>query len=293
MSAPLVLALVLAVVMPWQLVRAHRFDDRIAERWAGDHGLDLTGRSRAPVWRHLRRSRLWRTWGAVLGATLPTLIEYALNGRVQVLGFGTDGQSAPLGFGSVFVGYLVGALAAELTFARPVAAGRRTAGLVRRELTAYLPRRLVIAQRALAAVAALGVLALGLVPYPDTATDPSMPALVLFAAGILGFTAALEALERWLVRRPQPFTEPALVAADDALRAQSVRAMAGAGLSLLLLLCWGAALGLQASDVDALHTLMVAAAVLFLLGSLVACGGVGESRWRVRRPARAGAALSA
>jgi peptidoglycan/LPS O-acetylase OafA/YrhL len=83
------------------------------------------------------------------------------------------------------------------------------------------------------------------------------------------------------------------VAADDALRAQSVRAMAGAALSLLLLLCCGAALGLQASDVDALHTLMIAPAVLFLLASLVACGEVGGSRWRVRRPARTGAAVSA
>jgi hypothetical protein len=293
MSTPLVLALVLAVVIPWELVRAYRFDDRIAERWADQHGLELTAESRPLVRRHLRRSRLWRTWGGVLGATLPTLIDYVLNGRVQVLGFGTDGQSAPLGFGSIFVGYLLGALGAELSFARPVATGRRAASLVPRELAAYLPRRLVVAQRVLAAVAALGVIAIGLVPYPDTATNPGTLALVLGAAGVLGFATGLEALERWLVRRPQPFTEPALVAADDALRAQSVRAMAGAALSLLLLLCCGAALGLQASDVDVLNTLMIAPAVLFLLASLVACGEVGESRWRVRRPARAGAAVSA
>jgi hypothetical protein len=293
MSTPLVLALVLVVVIPWELVRAYRFDDRIAERWAGDHGLELTEESRPLVRRHLRRSRLWRTWGGVLGATLPTLIDYVLNGRVQVLGFGTDGQSAPLGFGSIFVGYLLGALGAELSFARPIASGRRAASVVPRELAAYLPHRLVVAQRALAALAALGVLAIGLVPYPDTATDPGTLALGLGAVGVLGFAAGLEALERWLVRRPQPFTDPALVAADDALRAQSVRAMAGAGLSLLLLLCCGAALGLQASDVDVLNTLMIAPAVLFLLASLVACGEVGESRWRVRRPARAGAAVSA
>src|SRR3954452_19657536 len=219
MSTPLVLALVLAVVIPWELMRAYRFDDRIAERWAGDHGLEVTAQSRPLVRRHLRRSRLWRTWGGVLGATLPTLIDYALNGRVQVLGFGTDGQSAPLGFGSIFVGYLLGALGAELSFARPVAAGRRTAGLGRRELAYDLPRRLVMAQRALAALASLGAIALGLVLYPCTATDPSTPALVLLAAGVLGFAAALEALERWLVRRPQPFTEPALLAGGDALTA--------------------------------------------------------------------------
>ena len=37
-----------------------------------------------------------------------------------------------------------------------------------------------------------------------------------------------------MVRRPQPFTSPSLVAADDAIRAQSVHAIAGAGLALLL-----------------------------------------------------------
>src|SRR3954452_7187198 len=166
MSTPLVLALVLAVVIPWELMRAYRFDDRIAERWAGDHGLEVTAQSRPLVRRHLRRSRLWRTWGGVLGATLPTLIEYALNGRVQVLGFGTDGQSAPLGFGSIFVGYLLGALGAELSLARPVARAPPPPSLLPRELAAYLPRRLVFAQRALAAAVALGVVALALVPYP-------------------------------------------------------------------------------------------------------------------------------
>jgi hypothetical protein len=69
--------------------------------------------------------------------------------------------------------------------------------------------------------------------------------------------------------------------------------MAGASLSLLLLLCCGVALGLQGSDVDALHWAMIGPAVLFLIGSLVACGDVSESRWRVRRPARAGPAISA
>jgi hypothetical protein len=50
------------------------------------------------------------------------------------LGFGTDGESAPLAFGSIFVGYLLGALYAEVTTGRPVPRGRRTASLVRREL---------------------------------------------------------------------------------------------------------------------------------------------------------------
>ena len=220
-----------------------------------------------------------RTWGAVLGAVLPTLVQYAMNGRVVVLGFGTDGESAPLGFGAIFVGALV----AEISFARPVAHGRRAASLAPRRLRTYLPRRVVVAQRVLAAAAALGVLALAAVPYPGSVDAPSEAAATVWAVIVLGFGAALEALERWLVRRPQPFTRPTLVAADDALRAQSVRSVAGAGLALLLLLCSGVSLGLQAADVDVLRTAMVVPAAGCLVLSILACRSMGEGAWRVRR----------
>src|SRR4051794_29105548 len=215
MSAPFFLAAVLAVAIPLALRRAHHFDDEVINHWGRAHGVELTPESRPMVRRYLRRARLLRTWGAVAGALVPSLADLVFNGRVQVLGFGTDGQSAPLGFGSIFVGYLLGALGAELSFARPVASGRRTAGLMPRELATYLPRRLVVAQRVLAAVAALGVLALALVPYPHEVDNPSAPALALSAVAVVLLAAGLEAVERWLVRRPQPFTEPALVAADD------------------------------------------------------------------------------
>jgi hypothetical protein len=285
MSTPLVLALILAVAIPWELVRAYRFKDEIVDRWARDHDVELTPESRPMVRRYLRRARVLRTWGGVAGAVLPSLIDYVVNGRVQVLGFGTDGETAPLGFGTIFVGYLLGALYAEVSTPRAVARDKRTASLVRRELEHYLSRRLVVAQRALTVVGALGTVAIGLVPYGEKVSNPSLPALVLVAAGVLAFGAGVEALERWMVRRPQPYTSPALLAADDAIRAQSIRAVAGAALALLLLLCSGLALGLQASDVAALHSIMVVLAAVCLIASLVA---VQDSRWRVRRrPVRA------
>jgi hypothetical protein len=282
MSTPLVLALVLAVVIPWELVRAYRFDDRVAERWAGDHGHELTAESRPLVRRHLRRSRLWRTWGGVLGATLPTLIDYVLNGRVQVLGFGTDGESAPLGFGAIFVGYLLGVLAAETTLPRP-AGPRRAAILAPRRLEEYLSGRAILAQRAGAVAAALGILALGAVQYPSSVDTPGAAGMVTFAAGVLAFGAGVEAIERWLVRRPQPFTSSELVAADDAIRAQSIQAFAGAALALLLLICCGAALGLQASEPGVLQATMIPAAAILLIASLAACRGIGDGAWQVRR----------
>jgi hypothetical protein len=180
------------------------------ERWAKEHGLALTPENRPAVRRHLHHGRVCRTWGAVAGVVLPSLIDLVFYGRVTVLGFGTDGNSAPLGFGAIFVGYLAGAV-------------------------------------------------------------------------VLAFSAGLEAVERWLVRRPQPFTSPSEIAADDAIRAQSIRDVAGAGLALLLLFCGGVALMLQASDITLARSVMIAPAVACVIGALLVYRGVGETAWRVRR----------
>jgi hypothetical protein len=293
MSAPLVLAAILAVAIPWQLYRAHRFDTRIVDRWASDHGVDLTDENRPVIARYLRRARLLRTWGGVAGAVVPSLADLILNGRFQVLGFGGDGESAPLGFGTIFVGYLLGALCAEVSLVRPMPEALRAASLVPRELSAYLPRGVLVAQRAATGFAVLATAVIAVVPYGEAVTTPGPMALIAFAAGVLALGAGLEAVERWLVRRPQPFTSPPMVAADDAIRAQSIRSVAGAGLALLLLYDCGVSLALQASESRVLHATMLVPAVGFFLACLVACQDVAGSRWRVRRPARAGAAVSA
>jgi MFS-type transporter involved in bile tolerance (Atg22 family) len=150
----------------------------------------------------------------------------------------------------------------------------------------------ILAQRAAAVAGALGALAIGLVPYRESFSNPGLASLVVGAVVVLVFGAGLEAIERWLVRRPQPFTDPPLVAADDAIRAQSIHALAGAGLALQLLFCCGVALGLQASDVHALQVTMVIPAAVCLVLSVYACVNVGERPWRVRRPAAAGGAAT-
>jgi hypothetical protein len=292
MSFPYTLALILAVAILVQLFRAYRRDDRLVDRWARERGLELTPESRPLVARYLRRARILRTWGGVAGAVLPSVIEYLWNGRVEVLGFGTDGTSAPLGFGTIFVGYLVGALYAELSLPRPAPAARRTASLSRRELEAYLPRWVILAQRVAAVAAAVGLVAAGMVPYSDGVHNPSSLSFAIGAVVVLALGAGLEAIERWLVRRPQPFTSPELVAADDAIRAQSVHAVAGVGLALLLLMCSGVALGLQASEVDVLHWAMIGPAAICLILSLYACQGIAQEPWRVRRPSGATRAVS-
>ena len=215
MSATLTLAVVLAVAVPLALWRAYRRDEGSAEQWARERELALTEENRPLVVRHVRTARIFRAWGGVAGALLPSLAEFAWNGRVQVLGFGTDGDSAPLAFGWIFVGYLVAAICAEVALARPARTARRTASLALRELQDYLPRWAVAAQRVLSVAAALGVLAIGLLPYDPGFSTPALPALLLGAAAVLGFGAGLEAVERWLVRRPQPFTSTPVVDADE------------------------------------------------------------------------------
>src|SRR3954451_24461203 len=98
MSAAATLAIILGIAIAVELYRAYRPDPAFAERWAGERGLELTAENRSLVGRYLRRARLFRTWGGTAGAILPSLIEYVLDGRVQVLGFGTYGTNAPLGF---------------------------------------------------------------------------------------------------------------------------------------------------------------------------------------------------
>ena len=276
----------LAVVIPVVLTRAYaRVDDELLAGWARAHGVELTPESRPTVEQYLRRARVLRTWGVIGGLLLPSLIELLVSGRLQVLGFGTDGSAAPYA-GPIggFIGYLVGALCAEVSLARPLDPTRRSASLIPRDLGDYLPHRLLLVQRALGLAAALGLLAIGLVPYdPQSAAEPEWPALLTGAAVVAGFSAGLEALERWLVRRPQPFTSPALVAADDAIRAHSLHSLAGSGLALLLVVCSGICLGLASSDVSILRWTMWLPALVALLLAIRVCLELGQRSWRVRR----------
>jgi hypothetical protein len=261
--------------------------------WARARGFELTPENRPVVARYRRRSRVLPICGAVVAVLLATLVELVLHGELVILGFHSDGSGAPYaGPFQLYIGYLLGALVAELSMVRARDPGPRSASLVPRELEDYLPRRLLLAQRALGVAVVLGVIVMGLVPYPSPASEPAWPALAAGAAFFAAFAAGLEVIERWVVRRPQPFTDPSLVAADDAIRAQSVHALAGAGLALLLVALSGVFAVLTVSDVAVLTwTMWLPALVAFVL-SIRACRDIGQQPWHVRRRVdrRAGAA---
>jgi hypothetical protein len=257
--------------------------DAALRAWADAHGLRLTEENRDLVRRHVRSARLLRTLAAVAGLLLPALVELAWQGRLTLLGFGTDGEHDPGAIVWAYLGYLAGALLAELRLARPAPGTRRAAALVPRELSDYLPRRVLWAQRGLGVVAGLGFVAVALVRYGKRHPAPDDEALLMGAVLAVALTVALEWLERRVVRRAQPFTGASLLAADDAIRAQAVHSVAGAGLALLLLLTSGIAFGLTQSDVDALRLTMWFPAAVALGLALRACGDVGRRPWRVRR----------
>jgi hypothetical protein len=87
-------------------------------------------------------------------------------------------------------------------------------------------------------------------------------------------------------------TSPSLVAADDAIRAQSVHAVAGSGLALLLVALSGIFAVLGVSDVDLLNWTMWLPALAAFVLSILACRDIGQQPWHVRRRVdrRAGAA---
>jgi uncharacterized integral membrane protein len=265
-----------AVICAVFLTRAYaEIDDRFVAEWAQAHGLTLTARNRPTVRWYLLNARVLRTLGVLAGLFLAPLAYSALGLKID------NG-----GWLWAFVGYLVGALYAELALTRPPAKDR-TASLVPRELTDYLPRKLIWAQRTLGALPPMlcGV-ALAVDYRPPQQAPPRASVIVVALAAPLG-AFALEAVERWLLQRPQPLAHPELLAADDAIRSQSVHSISGSGLAILLLLFALPCAALASSDIQLLRWTMWVPAIVASIGSFVSCLYYGHRAWRVQRPTAA------
>ena len=273
LAAGLVPLLIVAVA----LSRAIReVDGPFVEEWARAHALTLTPDNRLMVHWYLRTARILRTLGVLAGLLLPPLISAAL-------GFGSD-----VGFPVwMFLGYLVGALYAEVSLVRPSDSESPAASLVPRDLSSYLPVRLLAAQRILGGIVALGAVAVAVAPYGDRSPNTMLPhQLLILGFGVAGtaFAFGLERLQTWVVQRPQPFTQPTMVDADDAIRAQSVHSIAGSGLATLLILASSMAAALAVSDVQVLRWTMWVPASFGVVLALAVCLYYGHRAWRVRRP---------
>lgn len=268
-----VVAIILGFVLT-SLPSRKRWDP---EAWARDVSLDLTPQNEAFVRGYIRRTRILRTVGGLVG-----LVAAAAYTAI------TDEQPPePFDF-SLFnglVGYLLGAMAAELSFRRP-AGPVPAAALEPRDVAAYFPSALRWALRIAAAVGLILVPLFLVLPHRERemAEVDILPAAVLISMIVI-VAAGVELLQRYVVARPQPAVEDDLLRADDAVRSASVHALAGAGLAIeLVIVSVELAAIATVSDIQILRWTLPWFALVTFLSSLAAWIHVTHpSRWRVRR----------
>ncbi len=288
------------------------------ERWAQAREVQLTARSAELVAAYLRRTRRFRTLGGVLG-----FLTWLLPGIVYDLtpttwawrGTLLEATSAGVWWPLV-IGYLLGALAAELSIARaryrdfpgrpsrdfpgrppgdfpgrppgdfPGRPSSKRASLVPRRVDDYVDPLARHGLRAFAALAVLLVPVVAVLPVPPRLQPaPSVTGFALVAAAAVGIVLVVEWLQKLIVRRPQPFAAEDLVTADDAVRASSVHACAGVGLTLVMTLLGDELWLLGASrGVTLLRwTLLLLSLILFGGGLGIWLGYGTTYAWAVRR----------
>ena len=187
-------------------------------RFALRYGLSLDADSTSAVLRYLGTTRRWRLVGLVVG------LAYGV-------GAGISDHSLSVDLATGFLGWFGGALVAEWRVALASPGARRTATLSPRRLQQYVGRvALAVPVAALVVTAGVGVVAL---------VTGQTSARRVAAAGFLGVAvvvaaAAVVAL-RHVVRRAQPGSlDPAVIAADDAIRGRSLHVLCGSATCFLL-----------------------------------------------------------
>jgi hypothetical protein len=219
--------------------RGFTLDDAYLRAWAASAGVTLTVESRPAVRRYLAWTRRSRTVGGLVGFLAPILYRAASGETSAATTSGGADWSVPL----MIVGYLVGALVAEIVVNRP-RRGTGAALLVPRRLADYLPPYVLRLQRGLAVAAAVlaGVYAL-LVGRVSPATNglevPDALEVLAFGVGGAGIALLVETVQRAIVARRQPVGRPDEQLLDDAMRSSSLHVLAGAGVGLLCIVVGG------------------------------------------------------
>jgi hypothetical protein len=213
----------LVLVLAAPVVVAHGPGD--VEQWADLRNLDLTAKNRGIVERYVRTAATLRRIGVLGGLVLPPMAVWAFALPTNI--------RFPY-WTWVFLGYLGGSLYAEVSLVRRLD-DDHTAVLAVRDLGMYLGHRVRLAQRAALVVAVVLVAAVAVVPLRPQHVASDRRTALLVAGGTAAFGMLLVAIERWVVRRPQPFSDPDLIAADDVIRATSLRSVAGGGLAVMVL----------------------------------------------------------
>ena len=223
------LQLMIAVPFVWHALR--RVRDRDVNVFSRASGIDPTEDGRLLIRRYLVSSRRLRTL-LVIGALV------ASSSIASVFSVDT-----PDFWQSVLGACLVGTIWAELRLARPEAAVR-SASLRPRDVGSYLGRPLLWSPAVIGIVAAiewLGVSSIETSRRRDDLYAASTEQIVVGVVFALAVPLLVALTQRWIVSRPQPFGDQSLVAADDAVRAASVRFVAAVATAMALINLSGAA----------------------------------------------------
>lgn len=202
-------AAILAVEHPVPLRRVQRFAVR--------QRISLTGDNVGAVMRYLGTTTRWRMVGALAGL---------FYGAAAGLHAGTSELNAA----DVFFGWFAGAVVAEWRVGQAAQGAARSASLQPRRLDTYLGRTSIFAPP-LVVVVLCGVTVCDLTSR-QTGQRRLAAALVL-AVGLL-VLVGISVVRRQVFTRSQPAdADASVIAADDALRGQSLRVLSGSATALL------------------------------------------------------------
>jgi hypothetical protein len=218
-----------------------------------------------------RRLRTILVLAAIL---LPDLVGSAL-------GLSDDDGVFDFSWQVVLAACFAGTLWAELSLTRP--AGQvRVALLAPRDTASYLGRLLRWSPVVVSGVA--GAVWAATTALPARTTNgmvierASRIEILIGLALSITLPALVAVTQRWIVRRPQPYSIPSLVDADDAIRAASVRYLAAVGSAMALVNLAGGAVqflpfrGFQGD---------------FLFGGIASASLIGAwFYWNARKPGR-------
>jgi hypothetical protein len=255
------------------------------DRWMQAHGLDASAEGRSVVARYLRRSRRWRAAGF-----LPPFLVGMIGSWVWVLFAGREPPQpwSTLASPKVWIaGYLLGAVAAELSWPRPFPTmGVRAAALVPREPRRYLPNWVLPTCWAAAAGTLVAALAPRWLPVQDMAqhTVAQDRSGLAGAGAAVGMAALLQLAARVVLRRRQPYASDEQLAVDDALRSACLHRAAGAGLAFVLLALAGAVWHLAGvTDLRPLRLVLPVISLVCLAAAWNTFLWLRAERWRVPR----------
>jgi hypothetical protein len=274
--------LVPALVALFILSRGLRVDDRYITGWAASSGIALTDERRPAVRRYLAWSRRSRTVGGVTGFLVPVVVSAIT---------GVPGDPGGLSLALMIVGYLLGALLAEIVINRP-RTEEGVALLVPRRLADYLPRRVLTLQRGLATVAGSAVVVYGLVlPHARLPKIPSLSQVAI--AGVVGIVVAvsIELVQRRIVARRQRASTTDDVELDDAMRSSSLHVLAAVAVSMLVYIAGGLVMLIVVSSMtEEVFNVVGLPLVIVLFVSSLACWAhlSRPSGFTVGRASRAG-----